>query len=144
MMLADWKGLLSNFECRAPADDSAIRRFEQESGDCLPEDYKQFLRHSDGGQGFVLSSAYLILWPVEQLLEMNKAYEVAEYAPGLVLFGSDGGGEALAFDMRSDAKPVVVVPFVGMDLDAIWPVAATFKSFLVIPKESWGPHVDTR
>jgi hypothetical protein len=61
---------------------------------------------------------------------MNKAYQVAEYAPGLFLFGSDGGGEAFAFDTRTEAKPIVSVPFVGMELKLARPLGSNFKAFL--------------
>ena len=61
---------------------------------------------------------------------MNKAYEVAEYAPGLLLFGSDGGGEAFAFDTRSATKPIVSVPFVGMELTVTRRLASNFTEFL--------------
>jgi hypothetical protein len=48
-----------------------------------------------------------------------------------LLFGSSGGGEAFAFDVREPGKtPVVSVPFVGMDLNDIAPLAETFDGFL--------------
>ena len=50
--------------------------------------------------------------------------------PSLCLFGSDGGGETFAFDTRSDAKPIVSVPFVGMELKSARPVASNFNAFL--------------
>src|ERR1044072_7362040 len=89
--------LLARFNGNPPSDTGAIRHFESESGLRLPDDYARFLQQTNGGEGF-LGNAYVILWRVEELIEMNKAYEVTEYAPGLFLFGSDGGGEAFAFD----------------------------------------------
>jgi len=47
---------------------------------------------------------------------MNCGYRVAEYAPGFLGFGSDGGGEMLAFDR---VGAVFMLPFVGM-----WPKEA--------------------
>jgi hypothetical protein len=32
--------------------------------------------------------------------------------------------------MRNDAMPIVSVPFIGMDLGAIWSIAPTFFDFL--------------
>jgi len=125
----DKEGLLARFHANPPADASAIQEFENASGLLLPEEYALFMRQSNGGEG-VIGSAYVIFWRVEDLLEMNKAYMVAEYAPGLLLFGSDGGGEAFAFDTRSVEKPIVSVPFVGMDLRLARPVASTFSAFL--------------
>jgi hypothetical protein len=67
--------------------------------------------------------------PVEELLKMNKAYEAAEYAPGLFLFGSNGGGAAYAFDKRSN-NSIVAVPFVGMDTSLAQHLAPNFQPFI--------------
>jgi len=129
MSPADKERLLVKFNGNPPADASSIRQMETDAGFRLPEDYAKFLQGMDGGEGFV-GNAYLILWHATELLEMNKAYQVAEYAPGLFLFGSDGGGEAFAFDTRTEAKPIVSVPFVGMELKLVQPLGPNFKAFL--------------
>lgn len=129
MSPVDKERLLAKFNGNLPAHVSSIRQLEATTGVRLPEDYARFLQEVNGGEGFV-GSAYVILWRAEELSEMNKAYQVAEYAPGLFLFGSDGGGEALAFDTRSAAKPIVSIPFVGMELNSVRPVASNFQEFL--------------
>ena len=129
MTQADKERLLAKFNANPPADATSIRQFESQASLRLPEDFAQFLQQADGGEGFV-GNAYVILWRVSELLEMNKGYQVGEYAPGLFLFGSDGGGEAFAFDTRAAAKPIVSVPFVGMELKLARPLGATFKAFL--------------
>jgi len=92
----------------------------------LPYDYLQFLERHDGGEGFV-DENYLILWKAEELVQFNHDYEADQYAPGLILFGSDGGGEAYAFDARTPSMPIVRVPFIGMDLQSARFVAARFS-----------------
>lgn len=121
--------LLAQFNSNPPADTASIRQFESEAAFRLPEDYTQFLQQADGGEGFV-GNTYIILWRVGELLEMNRSYQIAEYAPDLFLFGSDGGGEAFAFDTRTIAKTIVSVPFVGMDLKLARPIASGFTVFL--------------
>jgi len=79
----------------------------------------------------MIGENYLILWKVEELDDMNVAYQVNEYAPGLLLVGSDGGGEAIAYDMRTSPWPIVKVPFVGMELLLAKPVASSFQVFLM-------------
>ena len=128
-MPADKEGILAEFNGNPPADAASIQQFQTEAGLRLPEDYANFLRARDGGEGFI-GDAYLILWRVGELLELNKAYQVAEYAPGLILFGTNGGGEAFAFDSRSDAKPIVSVPFIGMALKSVHTIAPNFELFL--------------
>jgi hypothetical protein len=46
------------------------------------------------------------------------------------LFGSDGGGEAFAFDRRSEEQPIVRVPFIPLDLKEVRAFAPTFDGFL--------------
>jgi hypothetical protein len=73
---------------------------------------------------------YLVIWPVGEIKELNEGYAVAEFAPGLILFGGDGGDKAYAFDTRSDELPIVEVPLVGMDISLAKQCGATFKNFL--------------
>jgi len=129
MSKAENEKMLAKFNGNPPVYASSIQKFEVEARLCLPEEYSQFLQRTNGGEGFI-GNAYVIFWRLEELIEMNKAYQVPEYAPGLFLFGSDGGGEAFAFDMRSGSKPIVSVPFVGMELKLARIVASNFEAFL--------------
>ncbi|MGR4866917.1 SMI1/KNR4 family protein [Caulobacter sp. LARHSG274] len=122
--------LLSKFHGNAPVSATEIERFEEVTGFELPKGYARFLERSDGGEGFIGPNAYAIFWRLGELVEMNKAYQVEEYAPGLFIFGSDGGGEAFAFDTRTSTKPIVSVPFVGMELNLANVMAPTFEDFL--------------
>ena len=122
--------ILVEFNPNPPASEKAIDQVELERGAPLPEDYVLFLRETNGGEGFVGPNAYIILWRAEELAKWNQAYEVSTYAPGLFLFGSDGGGEAFAFDMRTEKRPVVSVPFVGMELSVVTQMAPRFEEFL--------------
>lgn len=125
-----WNTLLGDFNCNPPADRAAIEQFQTATNVRLPKDYTEFLRHGNGGEGFIGEAAYAILWAVEELQELNTAYEVEEFAPGLLLFGSDGGGEAYAFDLRDGEMSVVQVPFVGMELELVERIADSFSGFL--------------
>jgi hypothetical protein len=125
----DKERLLAKFNGNPPVNTVVIQRFQIAAGIRLPEDYAQFLQQADGGEGFI-GNTYAILWPIGELLQLNSAYQVGEYAPGLFLFGSDGGGEAFGFDTRTPIMPIVSVPFVGMELKAVRPVAPNFAAFL--------------
>jgi hypothetical protein len=51
--------------------------------------------------------------------------------PGLFLFGSNGGGEAYAFDTRENPWVVVQVPLIGMgDAASAIPLGGSFTEFL--------------
>lgn len=97
----------------------------------LPSDYLQFLGDHNGGEGF-LGDNYLILWRAEELYPFNLEYQVEQYAPGLLLFGSDGGGEGYGFDTRNETMPIIRVPFVGMELRYASNVCRSFTELFTI------------
>lgn len=121
--------MLERFDLHDPADPASLITAERHLGHVLPEQYRAFIIAHDGGEGFI-GEQYLILWRARELAELNDAYEVARYAPGLLLFGSNGGGEAFAFDVRNQLMKVVMVPFIGMSLADAIPVADSFDGLL--------------
>ena len=84
-------------------------------------------------KGFI-GEHYVIFWGAGQLAEMNQGYDVQEYAPGLLLFGSDGGGEAYGFDTRQTPWVIGQVPFVGMAREEFWKMGSSFLEFLVLQR----------
>jgi hypothetical protein len=119
-----------DFRRNPPAEPTAIESFQAATGITLPDEYVEFLRTANGGEGPVGGSAYVVLWRIEELATLNNAYEIRKYTPSLLLFGSDGGGEAFAFDLDSPNLAVVSVPFIGMSPDAIDRLAPSFRAFL--------------
>lgn len=118
MVLKDW-------QLNEAASEEAIRAAATSVGVGLPTDYAQFLREHNGGEGFI-GDNYLILWKAEELIPFNREYEVEQYAPGILLFGSNGGGEGYGFDSRAATMLIVRVPFIGMDLRYAIVVASDF------------------
>lgn len=111
-----------------PADPGVVEALSSSLKVAIPLDYLDFLRQHNGGEGFI-GDNYIIFWKAEELADLNREYEVDKYAPGLVLFGSDGGGDGYGFDTRSAAMPIVCVPFIGMELRYATPVAKNFPDF---------------
>lgn len=117
------------FSFEPPASGGDVRSAETALGISLPQDYHDFLLRHDGGEGFV-GEYYLILWKASELVPFNKDYEVDLYAPGFVIFASNGGGEGFAFDTRREPFGIVQVPFVGLShADAVL-VAGSFIELL--------------
>ena len=128
-MLGDINEFLVNLNRRPAATDAAIRATEKQLNAELPREYKGFLRSSNGGDGFV-GKKYVILWRVDELPSLNQSYEVQKYVPGLLVFGSSGGGEAYGFDTRLPDWTIVRVPFVGMEWAVAEPMGSSFSEFL--------------
>ena len=97
--------------------------FVQQNGQAPPDYFQAFARYK-GGAGEV-GKAYLDLWEPEEVSEANEDYQVAEYAPGFTVFGSDGGGTAYAFERTSGV--IYTFPFIGMTMDE--PAAFLSQSF---------------
>lgn len=114
----------------------AVREAESRLGVSLPADYVAFLAGVIGEEAAIGGSQ---LWPVGELVWHNEGYRVEEFAPGLVMFGTDGGLEAYGFDTRSGGTPpVVMVPFVPMNWEAAVPCGRTFSEFLETPRRGGG------
>jgi hypothetical protein len=128
MIFVSHDKLFARFLANPPANPNSIAQCQADLRFRLPVDYARFLRRMNGGEGFV-GRNYLRTWPVEDLIQFNKNYRVEAGAPGLFLFGTDGGGEAFAFDTRSVALPIVAVPFI-LDLEDAKVMAPNFTAFL--------------
>src|SRR5437588_12954581 len=78
----------------------------------LPHEYREFLQGSNGATG-IGPNLFVVLWPTEELLDVNREYGSEEFADGLFLVGSDGCGNLIGVDTRSgDANQM---PFVWFD-----------------------------
>ena len=75
------------------------------------------------------------MWPVEEVIELNHEYSVPEFFPGYFAFGSDGGGEILAFEVVNGCGGrVVMLPAVGEVDDAVV-VAESFNLLIAKIKD---------
>jgi hypothetical protein len=122
--------IFNRFRKKPPASLAEIEQCQSRLNFALPADYVALMREMNGGEGFVGEGGYLMLWPIEELIRHNLGYESTENVPGLFLFGSNGGGEAYAFDTRLATCPIVMVPFIVMEFEALIPIAPDIESFL--------------
>ncbi len=98
----------------------------------LPEAYYCFLLYSDGGAGKIsIEPGWFQIWPSTEVIALNKGYEIEKNIPGFFGFGSNGGGELLAFDLRSNKKcELVMIPFIPMSEDEAIVIANDFEEFI--------------
>lgn len=122
----------ANWDKQKPARPESIQMLVDNAGKELPEDYLALLRYSDGGEGTLgIQPGWLQLWSSADVLEHNKGYAIAECLPGFIGFGSNGGGELLAFDTQS-GKPwkIVMIPFISTSADEARVIANDFAEFI--------------
>ena len=116
------------FQRNAPASTEPLASLTTAMLKSLPESYFAFLKRANGGVGFI-GDRYVQLWRAEELTEMNRAYKTADFFPNFFFIGSDGGGEAYAFDLSRPDATVFEVPFIGLPTDAR-AIASSIDSFL--------------
>src|SRR6185436_3438860 len=92
-----------------PADPAVIHHLSNSVD--LPPEYFSFLLQHNGGE-IQFDGLSVILWNAEDLEGYNRAYHVDEFAPGMFLVGTSGGGEAYGFDLSDPTRPFVRIPFI--------------------------------
>ncbi|MCW3466433.1 SMI1/KNR4 family protein [Chitinophaga nivalis] len=123
-------------EKNPPVDPNVLTVFLSQIDFTPPVDYIDFIKQYNGAEGKIGNNQYLKLWGVEELIDLNKDYEVDLYAAGYFIFGSNLGGTAYAFNKKESS--IVTFEFIGMLMDdeAIF-CGANFLEFLkYLHKES--------
>jgi hypothetical protein len=94
----------------------------------LPDEY---VRYWDGKGpkegGLAVEPGWFQLWAPTEVDQLNNDYQVQEFVPGFLGFGSSGGGELLAFDSRGR---VFMIPFIPMTAAEARPVADSWAGFV--------------
>ena len=62
----------------------------------LPDDYKEFMLWSNGGEGNI-GSQYLSLWKIEDLMQLNKDTKYKVFVEKSLVIGTDGGDNCIGF-----------------------------------------------
>jgi hypothetical protein len=119
---------------QSAASDHALANLEQAVGVPLPAEYLALLSFSNGGEGPLPVEPYnFCLDSVEITTEAWSGGSYREFFPGFLVFGGNGGGEYIAFDLRSSIQPwpVVALNMTNTDLsESVTPIANDFASFL--------------
>lgn len=130
MSIEDSIDLLKECTMNDNASGLEIASLERWARAQLPKPYLDLLKRTNGVEGFVTDDAYLNIWTAGQVPELNEGYSVAEFAPGLMLIGTNGGDTGYALDLRRSSCSIMEVPLVGMSLDEAKEVGTDFEDFL--------------
>lgn len=90
----------------------------------LPEQYIEFMRKHNGGEGDI-GETWFVLFPLEELQEINDDYEIEEFLPGHIIIGSNGGGELYGIDKDGNYfnVPALIdeddVSLLGTDIESL-------------------------
>jgi len=94
----------------------------------LPEDYKSILRFANGAAGRI-GPEELLIYSIDEVLDANLRFD--KFREGLVIFGSDGGGEAYVFD-PSDAWSIGMMPWIPAGRKELVPLARSVHGFFLV------------
>lgn len=108
-----------------------IRDVEKQVTIDFPQDYTEFMLRFNGGEGDVGNNAYLILWPVETILERNEDLMSDRFTPGVVLFGSNGGHRMYGFRSSGGSTQVVEVDKFDTNVDNAIEVGRSLEDLLI-------------
>ena len=93
-------------ETYAPATLDDVTGVEKELNLVIPNIYKRFLVATNGA-----TTDLAVLYGVESLVEMNRTYEVQEYAPGYISVGNDNGDYHLMMKAEDTAQNFQLVEY---------------------------------
>jgi hypothetical protein len=122
----DWK-------IETGAEASEIASLIAASAHPLPDDYLSYLSFSNGGEGpLSIHPLWLVLDDAAFVAHSLREGTFAEFFPGLVVIGSNGAGEAIAFDFRQGvANGIVYFDMTNSDLtESIQHLAASFTEMM--------------
>lgn len=103
-----------------------IKTFKESVDFEPPKEFMEFFGESNGA---LISSknGRIVLWPLTDMVKLNREYYVEQLASGLFIFGSDGGDTA--YCIEKDTGYIYDMPFVGMLCDLCF-VCKSFAEFL--------------
>ena len=119
------------WHAKVPSSETEIAQLAAQAKLPLPTEYVELLRHSNGGEGpLALAPLYLQLYSAKDCIELfHNDQQLREEFPSFLFFGSNGGIELIAFDLRSGPPwPIVMIdPIAGPEsTEQIAPDAMTF------------------
>ena len=88
-----------------------VNTFFKDYGIEISDDFAEFYAEYNGGCGDV-GDAYIEIWRLDELAELNENYQVKRNIDNIVIFGSDGGDMAFGYDYAR--AQYLTIPFIGM------------------------------
>jgi hypothetical protein len=114
------------------ADIRKLRAFATE----VPSAYIALLKQVNGLEACVHDEGgdCLAIWSIDNVLELNPAYEIARWCPTLLVIGSDGGDDAIGLDRQPSMSPdnwrIVRIGFGNLDAADFVTIAPNFAAWM--------------
>ena len=101
----------------------------------LPEDYIEFMKKHNGGEGNIGNNSYGCFFKLEELEELNNEYGAQEEWPGYIIIGSDMGDNLWAYNPEKTitGKDTLTPVFTA----ALFTIDRTWKQANCPSTEAW-------
>lgn len=119
---------LMNMNLEPGASEQEIAELEKKLKLSLPDSYKSILRFTNGAGGCI-GPEELLLYSIDQVVDANARFQA--FRDGLLIFGSDGRGEAYVFDTAGDWS-VGMIPWISIGRNELVPMGHTLHAFFTI------------
>ena len=116
---------LRNFVIKGNFDEKFISKVEDKFDIKLPEDYLEFMRYCNGGDGDI-GASYIRFKSIKEIIDFNKDYEVQAFLPRYIMFADDGGEETFGIYYHDNKCEYIMVSFI-FDEDDIIVQGKTFE-----------------
>lgn len=110
-----------------PPTEDQVKIFLDSLDFSLPEGFIDFFKEANGAD-LAKDNSFILLWPLTDMVQLNKEYDVEEYAPEFFIFGSDGGD--IAYAIEKTTSYIYEMPFIGMSKKEAVFKSKTFTDFL--------------
>ena len=98
------ENILIGFQVNGAISDGQIRAVMSALDFQLPLDYMEFMKLYNGGEGEIGQKYWLVLFPLEDLIDFNKANNLLmEQIPDYFLIGKDAADTGFAFNKKTGA-----------------------------------------
>ena len=117
----------------AGASASALMDLQAIAPLAIPPQLLNLLRHSNGGEGPIpVQPWWFQLYPAEEISRIEEGGAFKEFFGEFFVFGDNGGGEAMALDLRQTATlSVICFDMTNIDLaESVLPIATNFDEFV--------------
>lgn len=118
---------MATIEKNNPPTKEEVASFVKMIDFILPVGFRDFFEGANGAE-INGDESFIILWPLTDMIQLNKEYNVEEYAPEFFIFGSDGGDMAYAIERLTGA--IFEMPFIGMSKEEAVFRDETFTGFI--------------
>lgn len=124
--------LLLKYKCpkRTQKAQTKIEQIQSFVNFNIPDDYIIYLQNYLGFEEFI-GSEFVQLWDIDELIEVNKDFQISDNLPKTLAIGGNGNSEFIAIEQTEDNTiRVIISPLIDLDKQYHIVIGNSFTDFL--------------